>query len=145
MYCRTFRLRASEADQGAVRELVALLLASGADPNAELYAAMIAGSEWDTCLIAAFPSVEVARLLLEHGADPNASRGRREDCNQETYPLDAAAGNSALVDLLVQFGATQRRTPAGGSSRRGQRSDRVRPCSSEQSLTTFSKTWISRP
>lgn len=71
------------------RALIERLLAHGADPNVPLRVdAMI--SEEKTCLIAVFPSVELAALLLESGADPNKPDWWKENHVWPTYPLEAA-------------------------------------------------------
>mgnify|MGYP001337490785 CR=1 FL=1 len=60
------------------KELVELLLAHGADPNAEFDQRAVWGSEHEPCLFAALdphrPSVDIVRVLLEGGADPNVPR-----------------------------------------------------------------------
>lgn len=81
-------------------ELVRLLLAHGADPNE--------GDEMGGALINAITSrdVETARLLLEAGANPNGV---------SMPPLMMATHNkdTAMVELLLRFGATLGETLAG--------------------------------
>ena len=72
-------------------EIVALLLAAGADPNAQ-------HQEGFTALQAAAHAgdVEMARVLLEHGAD----RGMRNDQGQTAYDIAVAAGHEPVATLL---------------------------------------------
>ncbi|OGU04309.1 MAG: hypothetical protein A2W29_06870, partial [Gemmatimonadetes bacterium RBG_16_66_8] len=72
-------------------EIVALLLAGGADPNARhqqgftaLQAAAHAGD------------VEMARVLLAHGADP----GMRNDLGQTAHDIAVAQGHAQVAGLL---------------------------------------------
>ncbi len=82
------------------KELVELLLAGGADPNAEYSENAVWGNSSIPCLYEAIPSIEIVRALLEKGANPNTL--------VFPYPrtaLEAASGNQELIDLLKQYGA----------------------------------------
>jgi hypothetical protein len=94
-------------------QLVALLLAAHADPNAKdafdrapLIFAAIGGR------------VEIARMLIEAGADPRASfRVVDRDCPGRTSTaLHCAAGLGflAMVDVLLEFGADSLALSIGG-------------------------------
>lgn len=86
------------------KDLVDLLLAGGADPNAEYSERAVWGSESRPCLLAAIPSIEIVRALLAKGADPNIPSVWREDRNNYRTALQAASGNQELIDLLKQYG-----------------------------------------
>ena len=94
------------------KELVELLIAHGAEPNAEFDQRAVWGSEHEPCLFAALksdrPSADIERLLLEGGADPNVPRVWREEWNHEVTALDIAgnrANQEELVALLREYGA----------------------------------------
>ncbi|PKB67191.1 MAG: hypothetical protein BZY81_05260 [SAR202 cluster bacterium Io17-Chloro-G4] len=95
------------------KELVELLLAHGADPNAEYDQSATWGSEHEPCLFGALspsgpvkhPSAEIVRALLESGADPNVPRVWRENFNNEVFAINRAWGNQELIALLRAYGA----------------------------------------
>ena len=92
------------------RELVELLLAHGADPNA----CRKDDESWhekETCLRAAMPSLEVVALLLEKGADPNQPSESGESARIPTHALDDAGQNAELTALLVRHGADRDKSP----------------------------------
>ncbi|MFF4821643.1 ankyrin repeat domain-containing protein [Streptomyces sp. NPDC001312] len=91
--------------QGQV-EMVRLLLAAGACPDAESGH----GSEGTPlCAAACWGHTETVRELLAHGADPNL----REDHGTGRTPLEwaVADSHSETVALLVAAGATRRGDP----------------------------------
>ena len=95
------------------RKLVELLLAHGADPNAEFDQSASWGSEHEPCLFGALSpsgpvkhaSVEIVRALLESGADPNIPRVWRENFDNEVFAIDRAWGNQELIALLTKYSA----------------------------------------
>ena len=97
------------------KELVELLIAHGADPNAEFDRRAVWGSEHEPCLFPTLkserPSVEVVRVLLEGGADPNIPCVWREEWNHEVTALHVAGisrNGEELIALLTQYGARGR-------------------------------------
>ena len=102
-----------EACENQNINLVELLLAHGADPNAEFDQSASWGSEHEPCLFGALspsgpvkhPSVEIVRALLEGGADPNIPRVWRKNFNNEVFAIDRARGNQELIALLKKYGA----------------------------------------
>ncbi len=86
------------------KELVELLLAGGADPNADYSEAAVWGNASIPCLYEAIPSIEIVRALLEKGANPNTLVFPYEHSIARTA-LEAASGNQELIDLLKQYGA----------------------------------------
>lgn len=92
------------------RELVALLLDHGADPDA----CRTDDDSWhqrDTCLRAAMPCLEIVALLLERGADPNQPSEAGESCRMPTHALTDAGGDTELTALLKRHGADFRKAP----------------------------------
>lgn len=92
------------------RELVALLLDHGADPNA----CRRDDDSWhqkDTCLRAAMPCLEIVALLLERGADPNQPSEAGESCRMPTHALQDAGEDAELKALLKRHGADLARGP----------------------------------
>lgn len=85
-------------------DIVALLLAAGADPNAMLSAYENMLHEEVPALFMAFPSVAIVELLLAAGADPNKPRWQREDTSWERFPLGEAP-TEELKALLRRYGA----------------------------------------
>ena len=104
-------IRVYEACEQKNKKLVELLLANGADPNAEYDQSASWGSEHEPCLFAALKppraSVQILRVLLEGGADPNIPRVWRENYDHEVTALSIAenSGNRELVALLKEYGA----------------------------------------
>ncbi len=102
-----------EACKEQNKELVELLLAHGADPNAEYDQSATWGSQHEPCLFAALtppgldrqPSTEIVRALLESGADPDIPRVWREERNNEVSTFGRAWGNPALMALLKRYSA----------------------------------------
>ena len=80
--------------------VVELLLAAGADPNAESTAEF---EGLPLCAAASWGVYDTVRLLLEHGADPNL----REDHGEGQSPMQWAKsyGHTNTIDLLKAFGA----------------------------------------
>lgn len=94
--------------------LVELLLAHGADPNArfEAWDGEEGGHpEWDTCLSAALPDIEIVAPLLEAGADPNKGPG---DEHAERGVLELARDSPEIAALLRRWGAAE--VPPSGAS-----------------------------
>jgi uncharacterized protein len=90
------------AAAGRSRDIVAMLLEHGADPNATQHGG------WTPLHGAAqHGDVELAKALLAKGANPDA----RADNNQTPLDLAMGAGAQELVDLLRAAG-----TQAGGAS-----------------------------
>ncbi|MBQ09947.1 MAG: hypothetical protein CMJ45_00145 [Planctomyces sp.] len=94
------------------KELVELLLAHGADPNAEFDQSAVWGSEHEPCLFAALnpqrPSADIVRVLLKGGADPNLPRVWREEWSHEvsaTYVAGIRRNGEELLALLREYGA----------------------------------------
>lgn len=102
------------------RDLVALLLEHGADPDASRRD----DDSWhqkDTCLRAAMPSLEIVALLLEQGADPNQPSEAGESCRMPTHALTDAGADAELKALLERHGADLRKAPHAIAERaRGQ-------------------------
>ena len=85
-------------------KIVELLLSRGADANAEYRTASVCGSEWEHCLIAAFPCVELVEVLLEHGASPaTATAGWTEGgwSGDTAMELAARLNDKRILNLLV--------------------------------------------
>ena len=87
--------------------MIELLLAHGADPNAEYDERADWGSEHEPCLFAALepdrPSAQIVRLLLKGGADPNIPRVWREEWNHEVTVLDIAGDRRNRKELIALF------------------------------------------
>jgi ankyrin repeat protein len=89
------------------KELVDLLLARGADPNARFYESVMGEMEDIPCLIEAFSSIEILKTLLENGADPNVKYERKWDYFSEKTAFELAEGNDEAIDLLRQYANLQ--------------------------------------
>ncbi len=85
--------------------LVELMLAHGADPNAEYDLRAVWGSEHEPCLFAAPTNYEITKALLENHADPNIPRIWREDRNNVVSIIARAWSNQEVVSLLREYGA----------------------------------------
>lgn len=85
--------------------IVQTLPGHGADPNGIMHGTKAVAAERGTCRIASFPTIEIAALWLCQGAAANRPNVWREEQNNETPPMKAAAGNPALVALLKRHGA----------------------------------------
>lgn len=93
------------------RDLVELLLAHGADPDA-CFSDEDSWHQKDTCLRAAMPSLEIVTLLLERGADPNQPSEAGESCRTPTHALQDAAEHAELTALLKRHGADLDKMPS---------------------------------
>jgi ankyrin repeat protein len=93
------------------RDLVELLLAHGADPDA-CFQDDESWHQKDTCLRAAMPSLEIVTLLLERGADPNQPSEAGESCRTPTHALQDAAEHPELAALLKRHGADLDKSPS---------------------------------
>lgn len=89
------------------KELVELLLAYGADPNARFYESIMGQMEDIPCLIEALPSIEILTILLENGADPNVKYERKWDYFSEKTAFELADGNDEAIDLLRRYASPQ--------------------------------------
>lgn len=94
------------------KELVELLIAHGADPNAEFDQRAVWGSEHEPCLFAALKSerssAEIVKVLLEGGADPNIPSVWREEWSHEVSAIYVASirrNGEEVIALLRQHGA----------------------------------------
>lgn len=100
------------ACQKKSEKLVELLMAHGADPNAEFDQRAVWGSEHEPCLFAAIKSgcssVAIVKPLLEGGADPNIPSVWREEWSHEVsaiYVASIRSNGEELIALSRQHGA----------------------------------------
>ena len=91
------------------RDMVELLLQSGANPNRKAESRDFGGSESEPCLMAAIASkdIEIVRMMLEKGADPNIQTRWTEETRNYVHALTLAnsVGAPKIHALLVQYGA----------------------------------------
>lgn len=108
------------ACRGKHRELIELLLAHGADPDARFaHAGTLPDADrWEievwskeTCLRAVMPSLELVTLLLDRGADPNLPSEEQRDSLRRFHPLDDAKEHPAVKALLMGRGSLRRKMP----------------------------------
>lgn len=85
--------------------MVELLLSNGADPDGVFRRRGIIDFETRTCLIAAFPQLDIVSMLLKAGADPNLASRWGEDRTTDTSPLAHVKNNPKLEELLRGYGA----------------------------------------
>ncbi|MER7723157.1 ankyrin repeat domain-containing protein [Streptomyces sp. NPDC096323] len=96
-----------EASVRGMTDIVRLLLAAGAAPNAESSGLGAEGTP--LCAAASWGHTETVRELLAHGADPNL----REDHGTGWSPLKWATRHPhpETVDLLIAAGVAPEETP----------------------------------
>ena len=95
------------------RDLAALLLEHGADPNARAYSEWTIpdADRWElrcwsrtTCLSAAMPSLDLVSLLLAHRANPNLPSEREDESLHRAHAIKDAGDNAEIEALLRQHG-----------------------------------------
>ena len=95
-WAKALKVAAAENDARAAREALAL----GADPNQNVFLGRNALTE-----ASRKGSLECARALLEGGADPNQATTFDDPKAHLPLLLAARAGDAAMVELLLSFGA----------------------------------------